>query len=59
MSWQGLERIREALNGDLGVELRSLLSKGEVRATVRRVDELLAEVFTPLPDLAGHPRPPI
>ena len=33
----GLERIREALEGDLGRELRSLLSKAEVRATIRRV----------------------
>ena len=59
----GLERIREALDGDLGVELRSLLSKGEVRATVRRVDELLARKVFPLPSptwpaiLAAHLRP--
>ena len=53
----GLERIRDALEGDLGADLRSLLSRAEVRATIRRVDDLLAPegVPAPLPDLAGDP----
>ena len=57
----GLERIREALEGDLGRELRSLLSKAEVRATIRRVDDLLArKVFPyPSPTWPAIPWPPI
>jgi hypothetical protein len=45
----GLRRVREALDGDLGRDLRGLLSRGEVRATVRRVDELLDSGRFPLP----------
>lgn len=45
----GLERVRDALAGDLGRQLRDLLSVGEVRATTRRVDALLAEGRFPLP----------
>jgi hypothetical protein len=45
----GLERIRGALDGDLGVELGRLLSRLEARTTVRRVDDLLASGRFPLP----------
>lgn len=45
----GLERLRSALAADLSPVLRSLLSAGEVRATTRRVDALLAEGRYPLP----------
>jgi uncharacterized repeat protein (TIGR03843 family) len=57
----GLERIRTALDEALGSELRSLLSKAEVRATVRRVDELLARKVFPLPSPTwpAIPWPPI
>jgi len=57
----GLQRIRDALDGDLGSELRSLLSRSEVRATVRRVDDLLARKLFPLPSPTwpAIPWPPI
>jgi uncharacterized repeat protein (TIGR03843 family) len=57
----GLERIRAALDADLGSDLRSLLSKAEVRATARRVDDLLArKVFPfPSPTWPAIPWPPI
>ena len=45
----GLNRVREALEGTLGDELRTMLSRLEVRATVRRVDELLAAGRFPVP----------
>ncbi len=45
----GLERIRDALGGDLGAAMTQLLSKPEVAATKRRVDALLAERRFPLP----------
>jgi hypothetical protein len=45
----GLRRIRSALDGDLGVTLRKLLSRGEIRATVRRTEELLESGRFPLP----------
>ena len=45
----GLRRIRAALEGDLDVALRSLLSRAEVRATVRRTDALLESGRFPLP----------
>jgi hypothetical protein len=45
----GLTRIREALDGDLGVALRELLSRAEVTATRHRVDGLLAAGRFPLP----------
>ncbi len=45
----GLERVREALDGELGVTLRGLLRSSEVKATVRRVDALLAAGRFPLP----------
>ena len=57
----GLDRIRDALDRDLGSELRSLLSKAEVRATVRRVDDLLARKTFPYPSPTwpAIPWPPI
>ena len=57
----GLGRIREALAGDLGVELRALLSRAEVRATIRRVDDLLERGIFPLPSPTwpAIPWPPI
>jgi uncharacterized repeat protein (TIGR03843 family) len=45
----GLRRIREALDADLGARLRELLSAAEVRATRRRVDALLTTARFPLP----------
>jgi hypothetical protein len=45
----GLHRLRTALDGELGATLRALLSRGEVRATVRRVDGLLASGCFPFP----------
>ncbi len=45
----GLERVRDALAGDLRQQLRDLLSVGEVRAMTRRVNALLAEGRFPLP----------
>ncbi|HSK51385.1 MAG TPA: SCO1664 family protein [Clostridia bacterium] len=45
----GLERLCDALNGPLAETLRELLSPGEVEATRRRVDGLLAAGRWPLP----------
>ena len=45
----GLARVRDALDGDLGAELGALLSRAEVRATRRRVAELLADGSFPMP----------
>lgn len=58
---EGLGRVREALDGDLGEELRRLLSRPEVRATVRRVDDLLERGRFPLPSPTwpAIPWPPI
>ena len=57
----GLDRIRDALDGELGGDLHSLLSKAEVRATVRRVDDLLARKTFPYPSPTwpAIPWPPI
>jgi hypothetical protein len=57
----GLGRIREALGGDLGAELHGLLSRAEVRATMRRVDDLLERGIFPLPSPTwpAIPWPPI
>ncbi len=57
----GLGRIRDGLQGDLGGELRNLLSRAEVRATVRRVDDLLERGAFPLPSPTwpAIPWPPI
>jgi hypothetical protein len=57
----GLRRIRAALDGDLGSDLRELLSRGEVLATVRRIDDLLERGTFPLPSPTwpAIPWPPI
>jgi len=57
----GLRRIRDALDQDLGTGLRALLSRAEVRATVRRVDNLLERGVFPLPSPSWPtiPWPPI
>jgi uncharacterized repeat protein (TIGR03843 family) len=56
----GLARIREALDGELGDSLGTLLSRAEVAATRRRVDDLLATGRFPLPSdtWPAVPRPP-
>jgi hypothetical protein len=46
---EGLERIRAVLDGELGIALRTLLSRTEVRATVRRTDNLLEHRRFPFP----------
>jgi len=45
-----LQRTRTDLDGPLGGELRSLLSRAEVRALIHRLDALLATGRFPLPD---------
>jgi hypothetical protein len=45
----GLERTREALDGSLGEELRSLLPRVDVAATIRRADRLLQTRRFPMP----------
>ena len=45
----GFERLCAALNGDLAMTLRELLSLGEVDATRRRVEGLLATRRWPMP----------
>jgi uncharacterized repeat protein (TIGR03843 family) len=57
---EGLARIAEALDGELGTTLRGLLSRAEVRATKRRVEVLLAsgEFPFPSPDWPAVPWPP-
>ncbi len=45
----GLRRIRAALDDDLGATLRTLLSRTEVRATIRRTEELLTSGCFPFP----------
>ncbi|MSQ37861.1 MAG: phosphatidylinositol kinase [Chloroflexi bacterium] len=52
-----LRTIRAALDGDLGRALRSLLSRPEVRATIARVDRLLANGTYPFPS-PGWPAVP-
>jgi uncharacterized repeat protein (TIGR03843 family) len=46
---EGVERIRSALGGPLGSALRGLVSRTEVRATVRRTDALLSAGTFPFP----------
>jgi hypothetical protein len=57
---EGLERIGEGLRGDLARDLAPLLSRGEIAATRRRVDELLAAGRFPYPrgDWPAIPWPP-
>jgi hypothetical protein len=56
----GLARLRDALRGDLARDLAGLLSRGEIAATRRRVDELLETRRFPLPrpDWPAIPWPP-
>ena len=56
----GLQRIRTAMDDELGATLADLLSRLEVRATVRRLDALLAAGRFPLPspDWPAIPWPP-
>jgi uncharacterized repeat protein (TIGR03843 family) len=57
---EGLERIRTALDGDLGRSLTGLLSRLEIRATRRRTEALLAAGSFPFPspDWPAIPWPP-
>ena len=56
----GLQRVRDALDADLGARLRVLLSRTEVQATVRRTDDLLrsGRFPYPSPDWPAIPWPP-
>jgi uncharacterized repeat protein (TIGR03843 family) len=56
----GVARVRDALEGDLGVTLGGLLSRAEVRATARRTEALLASGCFPYPspDWPAIPWPP-
>ena len=56
----GIERVAEALRGDLARDLAGLLSRGEIAATRRRVDALLASgrFPQPRPDWPAIPWPP-
>ena len=56
----GLERIRAALDGELADVLAGLLSRVEIRATVRRTDALLSNGRFPYPspDWPAIPWPP-
>jgi hypothetical protein len=56
----GLERIRGGLDDALGEALAGLLSRGELRATARRTDALLASGRFPFPspDWPAIPWPP-
>ncbi len=45
-----LEQVRSALAADLGGALKTLLSRDEIGATVRRIDALLAGGLLPQPD---------
>ena len=46
---EGLERVRLALEGELGGTLRGLLSRAEIRAVARRTEELIASGRFPFP----------
>jgi hypothetical protein len=48
----GLRRMRDGMDGDLGEALKPLLSRIEIRATVRRLDTLLETERFPLPSPA-------
>jgi uncharacterized repeat protein (TIGR03843 family) len=56
----GLERVRAALDGELADVLGGLLSRVEIRATVRRTETLLASGRFPYPspDWPAIPWPP-
>lgn len=57
---EGLARVRAALDGELGETLAGLLSRVELRATIRRTDALLASGCFPFPsaDWPAIPWPP-
>ncbi len=57
---EGLERVRNALSGELAVTLAGLLSRLEIRATTRRTEALLASGRFPYPspDWPAVPWPP-
>ncbi len=57
---EGIERVRDALDGDLAETLTGLLSRAEVRATARRTEALLAGGCFPFPspDWPAIPWPP-
>jgi uncharacterized repeat protein (TIGR03843 family) len=57
---EGLARVRAALDGELGKTLAGLLSRVELRATIRRTDALLATGRFPFPspDWPAIPWPP-
>jgi uncharacterized repeat protein (TIGR03843 family) len=44
-----LDRLTTELEGELGTELASLLTRAEVRATQRRIDRLMTDGHLPLP----------
>jgi len=44
-----LQRLGSQLEGELGTQLGSLLTRAEVRATQRRVDRLIADSHLPFP----------
>jgi hypothetical protein len=56
----GLGRLREALDGGLAAELSGLLSRREIKATRRRVEDLLetGRFPQPRPDWPAIPWPP-
>jgi uncharacterized repeat protein (TIGR03843 family) len=57
---EGLDRVRTALDGELGETLGGLLSRVEVRAATRRTERLLAAGCFPFPspDWPAVPWPP-
>jgi uncharacterized repeat protein (TIGR03843 family) len=57
---RGVRRVREALDGTLGRQLRPLLAPAEVEALCRRSETLLRDGVMPLPDSGRHviPWPP-
>jgi hypothetical protein len=57
---EGLERIRAAFDDDLAESLGGLLSRLEIRTTIRRTDALLADCRFPYPspDWPAIPWPP-
>jgi hypothetical protein len=57
---EGVRRLRDALDGELGARLRELLTPAELDATCRRAEGLLRERTMPLPDARRHviPWPP-
>jgi uncharacterized repeat protein (TIGR03843 family) len=57
---EGVERVRDALEDDLGATLSGLLSRAEIRATSRRTEALLLNRCFPYPsaDWPAIPWPP-